>query len=329
MQRLTQDDFLLRSRKAHGKKYDYSRAKIVSATEKVTIVCPQHGPFEQAPYVHYLMGSGCPACAGNRKLTIRDMQLLAQRKGGACLSKKYTNSTSNLRWRCSKGHVWAAAPYNVGKLNGTWCPHCAGVAPRNLDQMIQIAKERGGLCLSESYTSLKGKLLWRCKNNHDFWMTPNKVIHRNAWCPLCTKYVSERICRGFFEALFKEKFPKARPEWLTSYQGNWAELDGYCPGLKLAFERHGEQHYRRVGHFHRNDHAFLERKREDAHKLRECRRYGVRLFIVPYTVRYDEMEDFIRAEARHRNILVPRKSVSHGRVLKASTILDISIACRS
>jgi hypothetical protein len=83
MQRLTQHDFLLRSRKAHGKKYDYSRAKIVSATEKVTIVCPQHGPFEQAPYVHYLMGSGCPACAGKRKLTIRDMQLLAQRKGGA------------------------------------------------------------------------------------------------------------------------------------------------------------------------------------------------------------------------------------------------------
>jgi len=307
MQRLTQDDFLLRSRKAHGKKYDYSRAKIVSATEKVTIVCPQHGPFEQAPYVHYLMGSGCPACAGNRKLTIRDMQLLAQRKSGACLSKKYTNSTSNLRWRCSRGHVWAATPYNVGKPNGTWCPHCAGVAPRNLDQMIQIAKERGGLCLSESYASLKGKLLWRCKNNHDFWMTPNKVIHRNAWCPLCTRYVSERICRGFFEALFKEKFPKARPEWLTSYQGNWAELDGYCPGLKLAFERHGEQHYRRVGHFHRNDRAFLERKRDDAHKLRQCRRYGVRLFIVPYTVRYDEMEDFIRAEARHRNILVPRK----------------------
>jgi hypothetical protein len=53
MQRLTQNDFLLRSRKAHGKKYDYSQAKIISATEKVTIVCPQHGPFKQAPYAHY------------------------------------------------------------------------------------------------------------------------------------------------------------------------------------------------------------------------------------------------------------------------------------
>lgn len=308
MRRLTQDDFLLRSRKAHGKKYDYSRAKIVSATEKVTIVCPQHGPFEQAPYVHYLMGSGCPVCAGKRKLTIRDMQFLAQGKGGACLSKEYTNSTSNLRWHCSKGHTWEATPYNVGKRKGTWCPHCAGVAPRNLGQMIQIAKERGGLCLSQAYTGLKGRLLWRCKSNHDFWMAPGKVIHRNAWCPQCTKYVSERICRGFFEALFKEKFPKARPEWLTSYQGNWAELDGYCDGLKLAFERHGEQHYRRIGHFQRTDRAFLERKRDDAHKLKQCRTRSVLLFVVPYTVRYDEMEGFIRAEAARRNILVPRKS---------------------
>jgi hypothetical protein len=308
MRRLTHDEFIRRARNAHGPKYDYSQVILVSATEKVVIVCPQHGPFNQAPYVHYLMRSGCPACAGKRKLTIQDMQHLAQQKGGVCLSTKYMSSTSNLRWRCAKGHVWEATPYNVGKRKGTWCPQCAGVARRNLDQMIQVAKERGGVCLSKSYTSLREKLFWRCKNNHEFWMTANKVIHRSSWCPLCTKYVSERICRGFFEALFKEKFPKARPEWLTSCRGNWAELDGYCPRLRLAFERHGEQHYKKVGHFHRNERAFLERKRDDAHKLRQCRRHGIRLIVVPYTVRYEEMEAFIRTEASRRKILVPRKT---------------------
>jgi len=307
MQRLTQHEFLGRSRQAHGNKYDYSRAKIVSAIDKVTIVCPQHGPFKQAPYVHYQMGCGCPACAGRRKTPLRDMKRLAKQRDGACLSTEYRNSKTNLRWRCSEGHVWEATPSNVTRLNGTWCPICAGVAPRDLGQMMRIAEERGGLCLSSAYKNLRIKLRWRCKNNHEFWMSPGKVIHRNAWCPCCTRYISERICRGVFETLFKEKFPKARPDWLTSSRGSWAELDGYCPRLKLAFERHGEQHYRRVGHFHRNDHAFLERRRDDAYKLRRCRSQGVRLFVVPYTVRYNEMEDFIRAEAQRQDILVPRK----------------------
>jgi ribosomal protein S27AE len=174
--------------------------------------------------------------------------------------------------------------------------------------MVRIAKERGGLCLSKEYKNLKSKLEWRCKNNHDFWMTPNKVIHRNAWCPRCTRYVSERICRGFFEGLFKESFPRAHPDWLTSSRGYGAELDGYCAGLKMAFEHNGEQHYRKVGHFHRNDHSFLQRKRDDARKLRQCGEQGVELFVVPHTVRYGEMEDFIRAEAARRNILVPRRT---------------------
>jgi hypothetical protein len=308
MQRLSQDDFIVRSRQIHGKKYDYSRAKIVSATTKVVIVCPKHGPFEQAPYVHYLMGCGCPPCGGRRTLTLRDMHRLAEQKGGECLAAKYVNNTTPLRWRCSKGHIWEASPYNVGKPNGTWCPYCAGVGPRTLDQMVRIAKERGGLCLSKAYSNLRVKLLWRCNNNHDFWMTPSHVIHRNGWCPRCTKYVSERICRGIFEALFKEEFPKAKPDWLTSSRGNRAELDGYCARLKLAFEHNGEQHYRRIGHFHRNDHSLLKRKQDDASKLKQCGERGIQLFVVPYTVRYGKIEDFIRAEAARRNIPVPRES---------------------
>jgi len=308
MQRLTQDDFIVRSRKIHGEKYDYSRAEVVNATTKVVIVCPEHGPFEQAPYVHYSMGCGCPTCAGRRRLPLQDMRHLAKQRGGTCLATKYVNSKTNLRWRCSKGHIWEASPDNVGKPNGTWCPYCAGVRPRTLDQMFCIAKERGGVCLSKEYKTLKLKLLWRCKNNHKFWMAPSHVIHRNQWCPRCTKYVSERICRGIFESLFQEKFPKATPDWLTTSRNTRAELDGYCARLMLAFERNGEQHYNEIRHFHRNDQAFRQRKRDDARKLRLCSEHGVQLFIVPYTVSYGELEYFIRTEAAKRNISVPRKS---------------------
>lgn len=308
MRRLTRDEFIRRSRVVHGNKYDYSQSEIASATAKVVIICPKHGPFEQSPSVHYSQGCGCPPCAGKRRVTLEDMQRHAADKGGACLSTSYVNSTTPLRWRCAEGHTWKATPSNIAKTNGTWCPKCAGVAPRNLKQMIQIAKERGGACLSTEYTSLRNKLQWRCKNGHEFAMASSHVIHRNQWCPRCSRYVSERICRAMFEALFKSRFPKANPSWLTTLKGNQAELDGFCAKLGLAFERHGEQHYRKVRHFHRTTEAFELRRQDDAHKLKLCTEHGVHLFVIPYTVSHGELETFVRAEAAKSGIAVPRKS---------------------
>jgi hypothetical protein len=252
--------------------------------------------------------SWCPTCAGHAPLTLSSMIAIARSKGGECLSKRYINSSSNLRWRCAEGHTWEATPGNISKPNGTWCPWCAGVGPRNFDQMLAVARERGGLCLSKRYVNLRTKLVWRCKNNHEFRMSPSHVIHRNQWCPLCTKFVSERICRGIFEALFQKQFPKTRPDWLTTGRSKRYELDGYCAEVRLAFEYHGKQHYRRVRHFHRHKSTFIRRTRDDRQKMRLCRTHGVQLVVVPYDIAYSRMEAFIRGQARKRGIYVPRKS---------------------
>ena len=184
---------------------------------------------------------------------------------------------------------------------------CWGCAAQ-LKEMIRIANNRGGACLSTEYKSLREKLQWRCKNDHEFAMAASHVIHRNQWCPRCSRYVGERICRAMFEALFKSRFPKANPSWLTTLKGNQAELDGFCAKLGLAFERHGEQHNRKVGHFHRTTEAFPRRQQDDAHKLKLCTEHGVHLFVVPYTVSYGELESFVRAEAAKSGIAVPRNS---------------------
>ena len=62
-QKHTTQSFIEKVESIHGKLYDYSRVEYISAHEKVTIVCPVHGPFEQTPSSH---GSGtrCPKCAG-------------------------------------------------------------------------------------------------------------------------------------------------------------------------------------------------------------------------------------------------------------------------
>lgn len=60
--RLTQEEFITRSRKIHNDKYDYSKTQFVRTTEKVIITCRDHGDFEQTPFCH-LQGQGCVVCS--------------------------------------------------------------------------------------------------------------------------------------------------------------------------------------------------------------------------------------------------------------------------
>ena len=54
-------DFVKRAVDKHGDKYDYSKAEYKGNTEKVCIICPEHGEFWQTAGSH-LKGVGCPTC---------------------------------------------------------------------------------------------------------------------------------------------------------------------------------------------------------------------------------------------------------------------------
>lgn len=59
MKKLTTEEFIARAKEVHGDKYDYSKVEYANKDAKVTIICPEHGPFEQKPHNH-LMGNGVP-----------------------------------------------------------------------------------------------------------------------------------------------------------------------------------------------------------------------------------------------------------------------------
>ena len=48
---------------------------------------------------------------------------LAEKNGGKCLSTKYVNLETPMKWMCKKGHKWKVAMLNIKGL-GTWCPYC-------------------------------------------------------------------------------------------------------------------------------------------------------------------------------------------------------------
>jgi hypothetical protein len=168
------------------------------------------------------------------------MRKIAEVRGGKCLSSTYINSMTPLFWECAEGHRWKALPSKVKQR--TWCSVCSGKAKGTIEGMRKIAEERGGKCLSDTYVNRKTKLLWECKEGHQWEAQPGSIKF-GQWCPECSTGLGERICRTFFEQVFRENFPASYPRWLINKENNQMELDGYCRSLRLAFEHDGEQHY--------------------------------------------------------------------------------------
>ena len=59
--KFTQEEVIERFKKVHSDTYDYSKVVYTKNTEKVIILCKEHGEFEMVPYYHW-GGSGCPKC---------------------------------------------------------------------------------------------------------------------------------------------------------------------------------------------------------------------------------------------------------------------------
>jgi len=132
-------------------------------------------------------GQWCPYCSAQR-LTIHDMRATAEKKGGKCLSGKYSGGKVKLIWECAKGHRWKAVPSSVRM--GTWCPLCAGTQLLTIEDMVRTARERSGECLSPRYVNGRIKLRWRCAKGHEWEAVPDS-IRQGTWCPFCS--AKERV----------------------------------------------------------------------------------------------------------------------------------------
>ena len=270
----------------------------------------------------------CPHCSNRAKLTIDQMQELARKKGGKCLSIKYVNIDTKLLWQCKEGHKWESIPYLI--KNGSWCPQCNVIkrsrAQRSsIEDMTALAKSRGGKCISKTYTNSQTPLTWECNNGHQ-WKAKPMNIKKGTWCPICSAGLGERICREHFEQLFKTDFPKSYPDWLTNENKNQMELDGLCASLKLAFEHQGGQHYYIDGFFIKTNEQLKRRKRDDELKKQLCNDHGIALIRVPEIPKHLKLENlkqFIKEQCKSKGIALT-KQFDHTEIdlLKAYTPTD-------
>lgn len=123
--RLTQEEFLRRSKQVHGNTYDYSDTVYKQGRELVAIRCKEHGVFSQKPFLH-MSGGGCRSCYEKRKiLTTSDFIKKAKLVHGSRYSYNksvYSRSKDKIEIECHKhGSFFQLANHH---LCGSGCPHC-------------------------------------------------------------------------------------------------------------------------------------------------------------------------------------------------------------
>lgn len=85
--------------------------------------------------------------------------------------------------------------------------------------------------------------------------------------------------------LLKEKFPTQQILEEVSVpvkRGKTLYLDFYLPLRQIAIEVHGEQHYKRIAHFHDSPMAFANQLSNDREKREWCEINGITHIVLPF-----------------------------------------------
>ena len=119
--------FIEKSNNIHKNKYDYSLVNYVDKHERIKIICPIHGEFEQEPMYH-IRGNGCKKCADDKKKLSTEKFIEKARK---IHGNKYDYSLvdykdafSKIKIICSIHGIFKITPNDHinGKRRG--CPIC-------------------------------------------------------------------------------------------------------------------------------------------------------------------------------------------------------------
>ncbi len=157
-QKISKDEFVIRSQGYFGDAYDYSLfGEMPSVGEKVAIVCKEYGVFYQEPRVHMRGHTGCEKCkslklsgsAENKgklksatELKVEFIQRANMVHGGKYDYSKfeYTSADKNGIIICRQHGEFLQKPSN--HLKGTQCPKCSNEERKN-GTLKKECKERG------------------------------------------------------------------------------------------------------------------------------------------------------------------------------------------
>ena len=235
----TTEEFIRLSAEKHlGKTYDYSQTKYVDSTVKVSIICPEHGEFQQLPS-HHLTGKGCPKC-GFIQRDLKRIQPFDKivEKANALHNNKYDYSKAN--YKTTHQHITIICPEHgefqqtpAHHLQGQACPNCGKIKAQDSRRKTQEdflyeaqeAHKNGDVQYDYSktiYKTISEKVIIICPKHGEFLQVPADHL-QGSGCWECSVEKRAQMQRSntheFIERAKKihgEKYDYSKVEYINS-----------------------------------------------------------------------------------------------------------------
>ena len=249
------------------------------ASGKISVSCNDCG-YQWTATITSLRMYGCNPCGIKRSAKKRRKpieKIIAELDAvGIDYISGYRGANYPLKVKHRKcGHITDKQLCNV-LCRGFRCNTCWRISEEDYHS---YAKRHGGTVI-EIASSTNRKSKWRCKNGCEFLRSLDEMKTNDRFCNICSRQLSERICKSVFEALFKEPFEKEKIPDLKGLKGGMLEFDLYNDHLKIAVEHHGSHHYR-LRNKYDNAGRLSQQKEHDAMKRKYCAKKKITLFEIP------------------------------------------------
>jgi len=278
----TTDEFVKKANLVHNNKYNYSKINYKTALEKIKIICPEHGVFEQRPTNH-LRGEGCIKCAGSYQYTneefIKKANIIHNNTYDYSLTN-YINSQSKIKIICKKHGIFEQKPNS--HLLGFKCPICYNDRRTyNTEKFIELSKFKHGNFYDYSlvnyiHSSMKVKII--CPIHGVFEQNPGSHI-RGVGCYACKASKGEKEIRLFLERNninFNSQhiFKDCKNE-------RYLPFDFYLPDTNTCIEYDGLQHFKPIEYFG-GEKTLEQTKIKDKIKTDFCIENNIKLIRIKY-----------------------------------------------
>lgn len=277
-------DFIKKSKKIHGDKYDYSLSIYTTSKNKLTIICPKHGEFSQRASSHIgKQKQGCKMCANDSYKKGLDFFLKNAKKihgesyDYSLIKDVYFRKPSEII--CPKHGIFKQTPYHH-IYRKQKCPKCSSTN-KNTDEFIYLATLKHKNLYDYSlvkYVNNKTKVKIICKNHGTFIQQAGSHL-QGSGCPICKESKGEKEIKFFLtdnDLCFERQktFLDCKNIFLLSF-------DFYIPHLNTCIEFNGRQHYEPIRKWG-GELALEKQKNNDKIKKEYCVKNNIPLVIIKY-----------------------------------------------
>ena len=239
----TTNEFITESNKIHKNKYDYSLSNYINNIKKVTIICKEHGEFEQAPKKH-ISGQGCPNFNNKKKKTNDEFILIANKihKNKYLYDKvTYINSKKKVTIICKEHGEFEQTPN--AHIIGYGCEKCCKRYSYTEEEYIKVAKEKHQNKYNYSITKYKNaqeKIEIICNKHGIFSQNPSMHLQGNG-CPNCRESKGEFNIAKYLDNLGIKYIRQYKFDDCINKRK--LPFDFYLPKHNICIEFDGKQHF--------------------------------------------------------------------------------------